>query len=238
MLANNLVFKKVRAALGLDRCTMCFTGAAPITKDTLEYFMSLNLPIYELYGMSESSGPHAVSNEAAFRIMRTVLSMPSKALWQHLVKKLIITAGGENIPPVLIEDAVKEELPIVSNAMLIGDKRKFLCMLLTLKCNVDDDGEPTDELTPQSKEFCRQTGCRASRLSEITSKNHLPVFKAIQEGIDRVNAKATSNAQKIQKWTILEKEFSISGGELGPTLKLKRPVVQKMYKDQIEEFYS
>ncbi|KAK1174416.1 long-chain-fatty-acid--CoA ligase ACSBG2-like [Acipenser oxyrinchus oxyrinchus] len=294
MLANNLVFKKVRAALGLDRCTMCFTGAAPITKDTLEYFMSLNLPIYELYGMSESTGPHAVSNEAAFRIMSCGKEIPGcsskldkpdeegngeicfwgrhvfmgylnmvdkteEALdqegWLHSgdlgkhdpegflyvtgrIKELIITAGGENIPPVLIEDAVKEELPIVSNAMLIGDKRKFLCMLLTLKCNVDDDGEPTDELTPQSKEFCRQTGCRASRLSEITSKNHLPVFKAIQEGIDRVNAKATSNAQKIQKWTILEKEFSISGGELGPTLKLKRPVVQKMYKDQIEEFYS
>ncbi|XP_041106768.1 long-chain-fatty-acid--CoA ligase ACSBG2-like [Polyodon spathula] len=293
MLANNLVFKKVRAALGLDRCTKCFTGAAPITKDTLEYFMSLDLPIYELYGMSESTGPHTISSEAAFRIMScgkeipgcsTKLDKPDEegngeicfwgrhvfmgylnmtdkteeALdqegWLHSgdlgkhdpegflyvtgrIKELIITAGGENIPPVLIEDAVKEELPIVSNAMLIGDKRKFLSILLTLKCNVDEDGEPTDELTPQSKEFCRQTGCRANRLSEITSKNHLPVFKAIQAGIDRVNAKATSNAQKIQKWTILEKEFSISGGELGPTMKLKRPVVQKMYKNQIEEFY-
>lgn len=70
-LANNLVFKKVRGVLGLDRCKLCVTGAAPITKETLEYFMSLNIPLVEIYGMSESSGPHTVSHNGEFRITRS-----------------------------------------------------------------------------------------------------------------------------------------------------------------------
>lgn len=70
-MANSLVFKKVRAALGLDRCKVCFTGAAPITKDTLDYFMSLNIPILEIYGMSESSGPHTVSCNEEYRLTRS-----------------------------------------------------------------------------------------------------------------------------------------------------------------------
>ena len=51
----------VRGALGLDRCKFQLTSAAPISAETLRYFGSLNIPIYELYGMSESTGPHTVS---------------------------------------------------------------------------------------------------------------------------------------------------------------------------------
>jgi len=56
-LADLLVFRSVRSALGFDRCRMCLTAAAPIMKDTLDFFMSLNLPLMEIYGMSETSGP-------------------------------------------------------------------------------------------------------------------------------------------------------------------------------------
>ncbi|KAM4616213.1 long-chain-fatty-acid--CoA ligase ACSBG2-like [Polymixia lowei] len=294
MLANNLVFKKVRFALGLDRCKACFTGAAPITKDTLEYFMSLNLPLFELYGMSESSGPHTVSFSNAFHIMSCgkvmpgcktkldkpdeegsgeicfwgrhvfmgYLNMPEKteeALdqdgWLHSgdlgkhdknnflyitgrIKELIITAGGENIPPVPIEDAVKAEIGLISNAMLIGDKLKFLSMLLTLKCVVDDNGDPTDELTPEAVAFCQERGVTATKISEITANKEPAIYQAIQEGMERVNARSTSNAQKIQKWIILQRDFSVAGGELGPTMKLRRSVVVKMYQEEINQMYT
>lgn len=294
-LAKKLVFKKVRKALGLDRCKKCYTGAAPITKDTLEFFLSLDIPLYELYGMSESTGPHTVSVPEAFKltscgkelpgcktklhnqdeegngeicfwgrhVFMGYLNMPDKteeALdaegWLHSgdlgkhdekgflfitgrIKELIITAGGENIPPVPIEDAVKEAVPLISNAMLIGDKRKFLAMLLTIKCQVNaDSGDPEDELTPEAVELCRKMGSNATRVSEIAGGRDRVVHAAIQEGINRVNEKATSNAQRIQKWIVLDQDFSVTGGELGPTMKLKRPVVAKMYKEQIENFYK
>ncbi|KAM4745897.1 long-chain-fatty-acid--CoA ligase ACSBG2-like [Anableps anableps] len=293
MLANNLVFKRVRDALGLDRCKLCCTGAAPITKETLDYFMSLNLPVKELYGMSESSGPHSVSinefrigscgkvmpgcktklenldadgnGEICFwgrHVFMGYLNMPDKTAesldktgWLHSgdlgkhdeddflyitgrIKELIITAGGENIPPVPIEDAIKFEVPIISNAMLLGDKQKFLSMLLTLKCVTDDNGDPTDDLSPEALDFCQQHGIKATKVSEIVANEEPAIYKAIQEGMERVNATATSNAQKVQKWVILERDFSISGGELGPTLKLRRPIVMKMYQDRIKKMYT
>lgn len=67
----------------------------------------------------------------------------------------------------------------------------------------------------EAVEFCEQLGSQATKVSDIIGGKDKEVYRAIQEGIDRVNSAATSNAQRIQKWTILKKDFSVSGGELG-----------------------
>ncbi|XP_056678523.1 long-chain-fatty-acid--CoA ligase ACSBG2 isoform X5 [Monodelphis domestica] len=155
------------------------------------------------------------------------------------IKELIITAGGENIAPVPIEDLVKEKIPIISYAMVVGDKAKFLSMLLTLKCQINlDTGEPEDELTPEVIDFCRKLGSSAKKVSDIVGGRDQLVYAAIDKGIAAVNKEAISNAQKIQKWMLLKKDFSIFGGELGPTTKLKRPMVSKMYEREIRSFYQ
>lgn len=97
--------------------------------------------------------------------------------------------------------------------------RKFISQSFSNpQCKVDDNGDPTDELTPLAVEFCRKHGVTAGKVSEIIDNKEPVIYKVIQEGVDRVNAKAISNAQKVQKWTLLLHDFSISGGELGKDL--------------------
>ncbi|XP_034060842.1 long-chain-fatty-acid--CoA ligase ACSBG1 [Gymnodraco acuticeps] len=294
-LADSLVLQRLRTELGLSCCQKFFSGAAPISSETVQFFLGLNIRLYEAYGMSESTGPHFMSGPRAYKLPSCGKVVPGcrykmvdidsegtgeicfwgrnifmgflnmedqtrEALdedgWLHSgdlgkideegflyitgrIKELIITAGGENIPPLSIEEKVKKELPIISNAMLIGDKRKFLTILLTLKCCSDTETmEPMEELSGETVQFCRQLGSQATTVSDIIEGKDKEVYRTIQEAINRVNSTATSNAQCIQKWAILRKDFSVSGGELGPTMKLRRPVVLKMYQKVIESLYQ
>lgn len=155
------------------------------------------------------------------------------------IKELIVTAGGENIPPVLIENAVKSECLAISNAFLVGEKRKFLTILVTLKTETSSDGSPLDKLGLETIKWLEEIDLKYEKLSEVLAAGPEPkVMQAIEEAIDRANKSSISNAQKVQKFAILPNDFSIPTGELGPTMKLKRNVVSDKYNSIIEKFYK
>ncbi|XP_019853807.1 PREDICTED: long-chain-fatty-acid--CoA ligase ACSBG2-like [Amphimedon queenslandica] len=150
-------------------------------------------------------------------------------------KELIITKGGENIAPVPIEDCIKEEVPIISNVMLVGDDRKYLTMLVTLRVKFDENLAPTDELSLLVVNMLSQFNSQSTTVTE--AKDDDIVKQLIQEGMERANERAISRAARVQKFTILPAEFSIEGNELTSTMKLKRSVTAKKYKDEIDKMY-
>lgn len=299
-LANKIVFQTIKKKLGLLKSKANFTAAAPISVDTLNYFASLDIPIYEVFGQSECTGPHTVSapgqwkvgtcgrplpgtfskvvpdtKELAYRgrhvfmgymydiekttetidsegflhsgdvgefdddeAPKTVLGGPSGFMRiTGRIKELIIGAGGENIPPVLIENDMKAEMVALSNAMVIGDKRKYLTMLVSLKCDPDkESGAPSDCLAKDALFVADKIGSTAKTVTEALRCKKFEEY--INKGMKAVNARAISNAQNVQKWKLLPVDFSEKAGELTPTLKLKRNVVTAKYAKEIEELYA
>lgn len=148
------------------------------------------------------------------------------------IKELIITAGGENIAPVPMEDAVKEKLPAISNVMMVGDRRKYNVCLITLRLQANEDGTFTNQLTGASLKIDSKAKTVEEAQTDATWKAY------IQAGLDAANKTAVSNASKIQKFKILTGDFGVATGELTATLKLKRAVVSQMYAAEIEEMYA
>lgn len=270
--AKKLVFSKVRERLGFDRLRVAVTGAAPISKDTLEFFLSLGIPLLEVYGMSECTGPASFSKPDAYRTGKAGRKVPGTEImiaedgeicfrgrhvfkgylkdeaateaaldregWLHSgdigtidkdgyvqitdrKKDLLITAGGENIAPQVIEGVLKS-LPVVGQAVVLGDRQKFLAALLTLDA---------DRVVKEA-EAC------GSSTRDAQSASTDPVFVAhIEKQVAAVNA-SLARVQTIKKFKILPNDFTIDGGELTPTMKIKRKVVNEKYKAEIEALYA
>jgi len=151
-------------------------------------------------------------------------------------KELIITAGGENVAPVPLEDSVKALCPALSNVMMVGDKKKFNTMLVSLKTVGATGEDPGSYLL---------AGEAASVVKGVTTVqaaiDSTEYRKIIEDAIKRTNDNSKicpSNASKIQKFEILPYDFSCRGDELTPTLKLKRKVVEAKYKDLIDFMYG
>ncbi|MEO6989204.1 MAG: long-chain fatty acid--CoA ligase [Aquihabitans sp.] len=135
-------------------------------------------------------------------------------------KDLIITAYGKNIAPAEIETALSHEA-LISQAVVVGDNRKFLTALLTL------DAEAVAQWTRRSR--------RNIAPEDLLDDSDFQA--AIAATIDRVNAQH-SHAEGIRRWHILPRDLTIEDGELTPTLKVRRESVTKTYAEAIEDMYT
>jgi len=271
-LADRLVFSKVKERIGLDKCRLALTAAAPISKDTLEFFLSLGITLYEIYGMSECTGPATLSGPGECRTGSVGLTIEGTELkiaddgeilmrgphvflgyhkdeaatkeaideegWLHSgdvgeidkdgflritdrKKELLITAGGENVAPQLVEGLLKS-IPIVAQAVVVGDRQKYLAALLTL----DPERVVTEAQT---------IGSPARDPKEAATCN---VFRAhIEKQIEVLNGRL-ARVQTIKRFTVLPAELTVDGGELTPTMKLRRKVIVAKYAREIEKMYG
>jgi long-chain-fatty-acid--CoA ligase ACSBG len=148
------------------------------------------------------------------------------------IKEILVTAGGENVAPVLLESALKKHLPGIANVMMIGDRRKFVSAVFTLACKPDGLGGFTNELDAPSTKVDPD----AKTVEDAQKSAAWTAY--LDAGVAKANVEAISAAQQTKKWTILPGDFSVPGGELTPTLKLKRPVVYTKYATEIDAIYN
>ncbi|MEM7801590.1 MAG: AMP-binding protein [Chloroflexota bacterium] len=268
-LASRLVFSKIREALGLTRTTHMISGAAPIPKQILDFFASLDMPIYEVYGQSEDTGPTSFNIPGDSLLGSVGKPIPGmdvkiteegeiiakgpnvflgyynnpKATESTLIdgwlysgdlgkidddgflhitgrkKDIIITSGGKNIAPKNLEAAMTS-LELVSSAVCIGEQQRYLIGLVTL--------EPE-----AAKRFADEHGLDVNNLH-----NEQKLKDRLMEDIKAEVNSHFARVEHIRNIVVLPNDFSVESGELTPTFKIKRAVVNKMYEPQIVACYE
>ena len=134
-------------------------------------------------------------------------------------KEIIITSGGKNIAPKNIEAAIKN-LDLVAQAVVIGEKRRFITALITL--------EP--ESTAQ---FVAEHG-----LEGQTIHDHPVVLEYMQKQIDEKVNTLFARVEQVRAFRILPRDFTVEDGELTPTMKIKRRVINEHFESEIESMYA
>ena len=269
LLADQLVYKKVRAGLG-GRLRLISSGGAPLSKELAGFFWAVGVPIYQGYGLTETS-PIVSSNYPLNRVgssgkpianvqvrvaedgevqvkgpcimqgyyknpeaTREVVSQDGwfstgdlghvdKDGYLYITdrkKDLIKTAGGKFVAPQPIENVLKTS-PYILNAMVVGDKRKFIAALIV--------PNPTTVSARLADE-----GLKCSSHSELAA--HPRTHVLIEEEIKRLTAHL-AQYETIKRFALLPEDFTFDAGTLTFTLKLKRRVVEEKYRNVIESLY-
>lgn len=137
-------------------------------------------------------------------------------------KEIIVTAGGKNVAPAVLEDRLRANA-LVSQCIVVGDAKPFIGCLVTIDPDVfpgwkERNGKPAD-----------------ATVADLRDDPDL--MKEIQDAVDDAN-KAVSKAESIRKFRILDRDFTEEGGELTPTLKLKRAVILKEHSADLTALYG
>jgi len=269
-IADKLVFAKIRERLG-GRFVFAMSGGAPLGRDVAEFFWGAGIPIYEGYGLTETSPVISVNARGATRLgtvgrpmprievkiaedgeilsrgpntMRGYFGKPQATAeaidtegWFHtgdighlddggfLVitdrkKELIVNAYGKNIAPAPIENALKASRWI-SQAVVIGDRRQYLAALIVPDFDVLKSWAASQKIGGPTEEQLREPRLRAIFQAEI---------EAVNEHLARY--------EQIRVWELVPAEFTLEGGELTPTLKVKRRVINIKYKTILDRLYT
>ncbi len=270
MLADALVYKKIRLGTG-GRLRLVSSGGAPLAKDLADFFWAVGIPIYQGYGLTETS-PIVSSNYPVNRegssgkpianvqvriaedgeilvkgpcvmqgyyknpeATREVLSEDGwlrtgdigyldKDNYLYITdrkKDLLKTAAGKFVAPQPIENSLKTS-PYLLNAVVLGDKRKFIVALLV-----------PNAATVAAK--AAQDGLRFASKDEMVS--HPWVHSLIDSEVRRLTANL-AQYETIKRFALLPDDFTFDNGSLTFTLKLKRRVVEQKYRDVIESLYA
>ncbi len=135
-------------------------------------------------------------------------------------KDIIITAGGKNITPANLEAEIKQH-PLVSQCVVVGDRRPYLVALVTLDPEEVVKYAQEHDLTPDPEQLAANPEIRAS----------------LEEHVEKINERF-ARVEQVKKIEILPRDLSQEGGELTPTLKVKRAVVAEKYEREIDALYA
>jgi len=136
-------------------------------------------------------------------------------------KELLVTAGGKNVAPAVLEDRLRAH-PLVSQCIVVGDQKPFISALLT----IDADMLPA---------WAKNNGLPALTVEQARTND--VVLAELQRAVDDANT-AVSKAESIRKFAVLPGDFTEENGYLTPSLKLKRNVVMKDFHDDVEALYA
>jgi len=137
-------------------------------------------------------------------------------------KEIIVTAGGKNVAPAVLEDRLRAH-PLISQCMVVGDGKPFIAALVT----IDEESWP---------KWLQENGLDVGA-SVADLRDNESLTSAIQRAVDDANA-AVSRAEGIRAFRVLPRDWSEETGEITPSLKVKRNVVMKEYADEIATIYG